>query len=388
MEETYKILAVDDNPINLKLLSRALVNTKYKLFTASSGEEALSIAQEDHPDLILLDVIMPGMSGYEVCKKLQENEQTAYVPVIFLSAKNEPVDKAKGLALGAVDYLTKPFNPLEINARVRTHLTARRSTIYLLRKNQELSEQIEKLQEQLNKQTREQDSIDYLQKISNTTFHVLQDSIELYMLSKSKKMPITTVNIPVFETQELVVVLSLNGFEKEYPTLIVEQLVQKFVEGFFQGLTNNESKINEPILTQLFNTLVDRFSPDIYQVAFTFSLSVFDIKNQQMYFYGLNQNPPFEISPGKAPDWVKGKAILVDSELRNFIMAMQLPLQPYQRFVFYLAGQSEGNDSLYERVFVPALTKNNFELQKSALWLDDHLPANKEDQAFLLVSIK
>ena len=389
MEETYKILAVDDNPINLKLLSRALVNTKYKIYTASSGEEALNIAQKEHPDLILLDVIMPGMSGYEVCKKLQENEQTAYIPVIFLSAKNEAVDKAKGLALGAVDYLTKPFNPLEINARVRTHLTARRSTIHLLRKNQELTAQIEKLQKQLNKQNREQKSIDYLTKISSTTFHVLQDSVELYMLSKSKDLPITTVHIPVYETQELVAVLSLNGFEKEYPTLIVEHLVQKFVEGFFHGLAQSDPEINEPILTRLFNTLVDRFSPDIYQVAFTFSLNVFDLQNKRMYFYGLNQNPPFEISPGKTPDWIKGKAILIDSELRNFITAMQLPLQSNRRFVFYLTGQpSEENDSLYERVFVPALTKNNFELQKSALWLDDHLPTDTEDQALLLVSIK
>ncbi len=387
MEEKYKILAVDDNPINLKLLSRALINTKYEIYTASSGEEALRIAQEVHPDLILLDVIMPGMSGYEVCKKLQENEETAYVPVIFLSAKNEPVDKAKGLALGAVDYLTKPFNPLEINARVRTHLSARRSIIHLLRKNQELSAQIAHLKDRLNKQTEEKNALDYLQKISSTIFHVVQDSVELYMLSKSNRMPVTTLHVPVFETADMVAVLSLNGFAKEYPTLIVEQLVQKFVEGFFQGLLIDGTMLNEQILTRLFNLLIDRFSPDIYQVAFTFSLNVFDIRDKKMYFYGLNQNPPFEISPGKTPDWIKGKAILIDSELRNFITAMQIPLQPNQRFAFYLSAQSE-EDNLYERIFVPALTHNNFELQKSALWLDDRLPAEDSDQAFLLVSVK
>jgi len=134
--------------------------------------------------------------------------------------------------------------------------------------------------------------------------------------------------------------------------------------------------------------LIDRFSPDIYQVAFTFSLNIFDMQNRKMYFYGLNQNPPFEISPGKTPDWIRGKAILIDSELRNFITAMQLPLQSDQRFVFYLSGQSEEDDTLYERIFVPALTRNNFELQKSALWLDDRLPAHEQDQAFLLISVK
>ncbi len=388
MEEKYKILAVDDNPINLKLLSRALINSDYEIHTASSGEEALRIARQVHPDLILLDVIMPGMSGYEVCKKLQENEQTAYIPVIFLSAKNEAVDKAKGLSLGAVDYLTKPFNPLEINARVRTHLSARRSTILLLRKNQELTETINELQKQLDKQIKGQKAINYLHKISSTTFHIVQDSIELYMASKSENLPVTTVHIPVFEGPELVVVLSLHGFEKEYPTLIVEHLVQKFVEGFFKGLATDALKVNEPILTHLFNTLIDRFSPDIYQVAFTFSLSIFDLKQKQMYFYGLNQNTPFEISPGKEPDWIKGKAILIDSELRNFITAIRLPLHSEQRFVHYLSAQSDLNNTLYEQVFIPALTQNQYDLQKSVLWLDDRLPAGKNDQAFLIVSVK
>ncbi len=388
MEEKYKILAVDDNPINLKLLSRALINSDYEIHTASSGEEALRIARQVHPDLILLDVIMPGMSGYEVCKKLQENEQTAYIPVIFLSAKNEAVDKAKGLSLGAVDYLTKPFNPLEINARVRTHLSARRSTILLLRKNQELTETINELQKQLDKQIKGQKAINYLHKISSTTFHIVQDSIELYMASKSENLPVTTVHIPVFEGPELVVVLSLHGFEKEYPTLIVEHLVQKFVEGFFKGLATDALKVNESILTHLFNTLIDRFSPDIYQVAFTFSLSIFDLKQKQMYFYGLNQNTPFEISPGKEPDWIKGKAILIDSELRNFITAIRLPLHSEQRFVHYLSAQSDLNNTLYERVFIPALTQNQYDLQKSVLWLDDRLPAGKNDQAFLIVSVK
>ncbi len=388
MEEKYKILAVDDNPINLKLLSRALINSDYEIHTASSGEEALRIARQVHPDLILLDVIMPGMSGYEVCKKLQENEQTAYIPVIFLSAKNEAVDKAKGLSLGAVDYLTKPFNPLEINARVRTHLSARRSTILLLRKNQELTETINELQKQLDKQIKGQKAINYLHKISSTTFHIVQDSIELYMASKSENLPVTTVHIPVFEGPELVVVLSLHGFEKEYPTLIVEHLVQKFVEGFFKGLATDALKVNESILTHLFNTLIDRFSPDIYQVAFTFSLSIFDLKQKQMYFYGLNQNTPFEISPGKEPDWIKGKAILIDSELRNFITAIRLPLHSEQRFVHYLSAQSDLNNTLYEQVFIPALTQNQYDLQKSVLWLDDRMPAGKNDQAFLMVSVK
>ncbi|HHE55433.1 MAG TPA: response regulator, partial [Caldithrix abyssi] len=147
MVEKYKILAVDDNPINLKLLSSALINSNYQIFTASSGKEALELVHSVLPDLILLDVMMPDMDGYQVCKKLQENEETRFIPVIFLSARNDAMDKAKGLAIGAVDYLTKPFNPLEISARVRTHLTSRKAIISLMRKNQELQEELQKIKE-------------------------------------------------------------------------------------------------------------------------------------------------------------------------------------------------------------------------------------------------
>ncbi len=387
MEEKYKILAVDDNPINLKLLSRALINSNYKIYTATSGGEALKVARKVLPDIILLDVMMPGMDGYQVCKKLQENEKTAFIPVIFLSAKNEPVDKAKGLVLGAVDYLTKPFNPLEINARVRTHLAARQSTIHLLRKNQELQAHIEKLQSKLKKQEQEQNLIEHLKKISSSTFHVLQDTLEMFSVAKSSSFPITSVHIPVYESKWLIAVLSLNGFEKDYPTLTVEQLVQKFVEGFFKSLEFAQHIVNETLLSQLFKILIDRFSPDIYQVAFTFGLTIFNLQEQKIYFYGLNLNGPYEISPDKQPGWAEGEKILVDSELRNFITAFKAPVHSEQRFVLYLSGVTPVDQSAYQRIFVPALAQNEYDLQKAALRLEDTIPLNFEDQSFLIVKI-
>ncbi len=388
MEEKYKILAVDDNPINLKLLSRALIYTNYEIYTASSGEEALKIAREVVPDLILLDVMMPGMDGYEVCKKLQEDPRTAFVPVIFLSAKNEPVDKAKGLALGAVDYLTKPFNPLEINARVRTHLTARQSTIHLLRKNQALSEELEKLKKQLKRQEDEQLLIDHLQKISSSSFHVDQDSVEILSVSRNNKFPITSVHIPVFESKSLNAILILNGFEKDYPTLTVEQLVQKFVEGFFNGLGVSKHAIEENELNALFNTLIERFSPDIYQVAFTFAIIFINAPAQKLYFYGLNLNGPYEISPDTPPRWPNAELITIDSELRNFITAYKAPIHSGQRFVHFLAGSNPVDESIYQKIFVPALKNNNYHLQKSALWLEENLPEQEGDQSFLIMAIK
>lgn len=388
MEEKYKILAVDDNPINLKLLSRALIYTNYEIYTASSGEEALKIAREVVPDLILLDVMMPGMDGYEVCKKLQEDPRTAFIPVIFLSAKNEPVDKAKGLALGAVDYLTKPFNPLEINARVRTHLSARQSTIHLLRKNQALSEELEKLKKQLKRQEDEQLLIDHLQKISSSSFHVDQDSVEILSVARNNKFPITSVHIPVFESKDLNAILILNGFEKDYPTLTVEQLIQKFVEGFFNGIDVTKHAINENVLNTLFNMLIERFSPDIYQVAFTFAIIFVNAPAQKLYFYGLNLNGPYEISPETPPRWPNAELITIDSELRNFITAYKAPIHSDQRFVHFLAGSNPVDESVYEEIFVPGLKSNNYHLQKSALWLEENLPEQEGDQSFLIMAIK
>jgi|GEM_PF-3170787 CheY-like chemotaxis protein len=388
MEEKYKILAVDDNPINLKLLSRALINTNYEIYTASSGEEALKVAREVVPDLILLDVMMPGMDGYQVCKKLQEDPHTAFIPVIFLSAKNEPVDKAKGLALGAVDYLTKPFNPLEINARVRTHLSARQSTIHLLRKNQALSEELEKLKKQLKRQEDEQLLIDHLQKISSSSFHVDQDSVEILSVAKNNNFPITSVHIPVFESKDLNAILILNGFEKDYPTLTVEQLIQKFVEGFFNGIDVTKNDIDADALSALFNTLIERFSPDIYQVAFTFATIFINASAQKLYFYGLNLNGPYEISPDAPPRWPNAELITIDSELRNFITAYKAPIHSGQRFVHFLAGSNPVDESIYQKIFVPALKNNNYHLQKSALYLEENLPEQEEDQSFLIMAIK
>lgn len=120
--ERKTILIVDDAPDNLTYLS-ALLKDAYQTKVATSGEKALRIAETaPMPDLILLDISMPEMSGYEVCQRLKENEQTRTIPVIFLTAMSEAEDEEKGLELGAVDYITKPIRPPILRARVRTHL--------------------------------------------------------------------------------------------------------------------------------------------------------------------------------------------------------------------------------------------------------------------------
>jgi sigma-B regulation protein RsbU (phosphoserine phosphatase) len=123
---TESILLVDDQPANLQMLSQTLEKLGTKLLFAKNGETALAIAQKAQPNLILLDIMMPGIDGFEVCRRLKENSETCKIPVIFLSALDETGDKVRGLQLGAVDYVAKPFQPEEVIARVNTHLTIHR----------------------------------------------------------------------------------------------------------------------------------------------------------------------------------------------------------------------------------------------------------------------
>ena len=139
--EKYTILIVDDTQENILLLSEVL-ESDYLTKAAIDGERALKIAfAAEPPDLVLLDVMMPGLSGYEVCKRLKENPDTRRIPVIFVTAMNEVDDETKGLELGAVDYITKPISPPIVKARVKAHLE-------LYEQRCELERMVVKLEEQ------------------------------------------------------------------------------------------------------------------------------------------------------------------------------------------------------------------------------------------------
>ena len=115
------VLIVDDTIENIDVLE-AILMEDYKLKAATRGKIALKIAEKSQPDIILLDIMMPEMDGYEVCQKLKENPLTSHIPIIFVTAMNEEKDEAKGFNVGAVDYITKPVSPVIVKARLRTHL--------------------------------------------------------------------------------------------------------------------------------------------------------------------------------------------------------------------------------------------------------------------------
>lgn len=137
-----RILIVDDNVENLSILGNMLVNTNYYVQVAQNGESAIKAVQKKQPDLVLLDINMPGLSGYDVCKILKKNKKTAEIPVIFLTAHSETENIVTGFTLGAVDYIAKPFNEEELLVRVRTHLELKKAKNDLKQKNTELKEVI------------------------------------------------------------------------------------------------------------------------------------------------------------------------------------------------------------------------------------------------------
>lgn len=136
------ILVVDDTKANLRLLAEILSQRGYQVRPATNGFRALAAAQADPPDLILLDIMMPDMDGYAVCEQLKAAELTQNIPIIFLSALNEILDKVKAFSSGGVDYITKPFQVEEVLARVETHLTLRQMQKSLEEKNHELEQEI------------------------------------------------------------------------------------------------------------------------------------------------------------------------------------------------------------------------------------------------------
>jgi serine phosphatase RsbU (regulator of sigma subunit) len=138
---TADILVVDDTTANIRLLANMLSTMGYKVRKATSGTMALEATEMVVPDLILLDINMPGMDGYQVCQTLKANPKTADVPIIFISALDEVMDKLKGFNVGGVDYITKPFQLIEVQARIKTHLSLKQLQQELQLKNQLLEEE-------------------------------------------------------------------------------------------------------------------------------------------------------------------------------------------------------------------------------------------------------
>ncbi|MEI6386633.1 MAG: adenylate/guanylate cyclase domain-containing protein [Spirochaetota bacterium] len=148
--EKPTILVVDDTPDNIAVMSELLKESN-RVLVALNGEKALSLAAERRPDLILLDIMMPGMDGHEVCRRLKADPATSGIPVIFLTALSSESDEQAGLSLGAVDYITKPISPPIVLARVATHLTLARAKQFLVDQNAYLESEVTRRVDELDR---------------------------------------------------------------------------------------------------------------------------------------------------------------------------------------------------------------------------------------------
>ncbi|HEY9811340.1 MAG TPA: adenylate/guanylate cyclase domain-containing protein [Halomicronema sp.] len=148
------ILVVDDTPDNIRLLTAILTRKGYQVRKALNGQRALATVEEEPPDLILLDVMMPEMDGYEVCEKLKASPKTCSIPVIFLSALDNVADKVKAFDVGGVDYITKPFHNKEVLARVANHLTIKSQQKILEKQTKQLEEKNALLETEITERSR------------------------------------------------------------------------------------------------------------------------------------------------------------------------------------------------------------------------------------------
>lgn len=180
-DKRHTILIVDDIPKNIELAANILKAKNYNITFATSGASALEKVESIDFDLILLDVMMPGMDGFEVCERLKEDPKTKDIPVIFVTAKSETENVVKGFELGAVDYVTKPFNAEELHARVKTHVDIRdkfREKAHLeaqLSSGEHSDDSREKLQQQLDEKSKELSDVSLFYELRSQLDKLIQD---------------------------------------------------------------------------------------------------------------------------------------------------------------------------------------------------------------------
>ena len=192
------ILLVDDIPANLSMLRQMLTTQGYRVRPALSGEIALKAVQVDAPDLILMDIMMPGLNGFEVCSRLKSAADTCDIPVLFISVRNETEMKIKAFEVGGVGFITKPFQTAEVMARITTHLTIRNTQKKKMEQNTQLlsevedRKQAEKILEKSNQKLEQFAFIDALTEIPNRRYfdHYLQQE---WKHSVRDKIPMVTI---------------------------------------------------------------------------------------------------------------------------------------------------------------------------------------------------
>ena len=265
MHELLSVLVVDDNPANLNLLFDLLDEAGFEVLVSQNGKSALKRATNAHPDIILLDVMMPGINGFETCEQLKANEATKDIPIIFMTALSSTEDKVKGLQLGAVDYIAKPIQAEEVLARVRTHLTIQRLQRDLRKKNEELAALLDQEKELNRLKSRFVSMVSHEFKTPLTTISLSNNLLKRYgerMSPEQKLEELQVIERTVEHMSELlenVLMVSRQEAGKivfRPETVNVQQVCQKLVERF-QAMSEETHTITFSLAGDRIQAIVD-----------------------------------------------------------------------------------------------------------------------------------
>jgi len=255
MEENASILIIDDIPQNIQVLGSFLSTHHYNISFATSAKEALLLLEENRYDLLLLDIMMPEMNGYELCMMLKEREDFKDIPIVFITAKSDSDSIVKGFQSGGIDYITKPFNSYELLARVKTHLKLRQQSIQLQNINQTLELQVKARTEELEKANHR---LSLLEKTKNDF---------LQLISHELRTPISGINILAD-----LLLIKLNNSDYRHYIESIKHSSEKLIEFselalLITSLSSDKSQLeSEPInVSKLIENNIERFYPTIQE---------------------------------------------------------------------------------------------------------------------------
>ncbi|MGB8799739.1 MAG: SpoIIE family protein phosphatase [Candidatus Acidiferrales bacterium] len=335
------ILIVDDTPINIGVISGALKDS-FATKVANSGEKALAIASgKDKPDLILLDILMPEMDGYEVCRRLKANPDTRDIPVIFLTSQTEAEDETKGFEVGAVDYIHKPFSAAVVKARVRTHLMLREAHAQIARQLVEINAELEMAR---------QIQLSILP--SSTPKIAGLDIVARYI-------PMTSVAgdfydfIVVDEKHLGILIADVSGHG--LPAALIASMLQV-------ALTAQARHVSEPgkVLAGLNQALCGKFQHNFVTAAYVYV----DLEKNIMNYAGAG-HPPLLLwrkSTGGSSQLLENGLVMGQFEEATYD-SLQVPIEPGDRFFLYTDGILETANPAQEEFgterFMKFMDRNN-----------------------------
>lgn len=339
-ERRPRILVVDDTPTNRKLLQAILARDDCEIFEAADGGEGLRIAREVAPDLILLDIMMPVLDGYRVCEELKRSPETAEIPVIFLSAKTESADKIRGLELGAVDYVTKPFSKGEILARVHTHLENRMLSQSLLTVNRELLRNQRRLEQDLRAASVIQQSL-----TPNDSVRTRYPEVEFGWVFQ----PCNAIGGDVFNVHPLdpdhvgiyVLDVSGHGVTSAMITVAVSQSLNPQGDSFLKERITDPPYYRLPGPAQVLERLDGEFPVERFDKYFTMSYLLLNLKTGRLrYARAAHPSPVLLRANGGQEELTEGGTIVGLGGMVPYREG-EVTLQPGDRVIVYTDGINE-----------------------------------------------